>query len=301
MLLSPSDVQEIGLKIMGVRNGRKNVKTLLRSFHMHFGSSPLDIADMWYDLCYWDETVLSENEKSEKGFKRLLSAHYWLWCRPKNTELFASRFGMCEDYCRGSELWKWIGRIAGLAKKKIKWDKKLDMKDTEVFGITADGMDHKMWERQDAEFPYDPKNMSHKFRACAAKYLIALSVYEPKCVLIAGPYRGGLGDLDIFRECGLLKKLQKSQKICIADRGFRSRNPKERETFAYPDYIDSKELHNFKSRARLRHETYNRRLKHLSSLSETWKNGFEKHGIALRAVAVIVQYQMDNGSPIFAV
>jgi hypothetical protein len=42
-------------------------------------------------------------------------------------------------------------------------------------------------------------------------------------------------------------------------------------------------------------------LKHFASLDQTFKNGFVKHGIALRAVAVTVQYQMDNGSPIFCV
>ena len=50
MLLSPNDVQEIGLDIMNVRRGKKKEKALLLEFHKHFGSSPLDIADCWYDL-----------------------------------------------------------------------------------------------------------------------------------------------------------------------------------------------------------------------------------------------------------
>ncbi len=113
MLLSPSEVQEFGLKIMGVRLHRKNNKRLLVEFHKHFGSSPLDLADMWFGLCHCTiDDPLSKKEKSEKGFKRFLSAHYYLWCRPKNSSLFASRFGMCEDYCRGKPLWKWIDRIA---------------------------------------------------------------------------------------------------------------------------------------------------------------------------------------------
>ena len=286
---------------MKVRPGRKSEKRLALEFHKHFGSSTLDVAEVWYDLCYYDDKVLSEKEKSEKGFKRCLAAMYWLWAKPKNVEDFASRFGLCTDYLQGEELWKWIGRIADLAVKKIVWDKSLDSKDTEVFAISADGVDFKMWERQHPDFPYDSKAMSHKFRSCGAKYIIALSVFESKCVFIEGPFRGGKHDLDMFRESGLMKKMKDNGKVCIADRGFRSKKVNERRLFAYPDYMDSKELGNFKTRARLRQETFNRRLKHFEALLTTFKNGFVKHGIATRAVAVLVQYQMDNGSPLFCV
>jgi DDE superfamily endonuclease len=299
-VLTADDVQAIGLKIMGVRLGRRNQKRLELEFHKHFGSSPLVVSTMWFDLCNY-KNELSTRKKSEIGFRRFLSAHYWLWCRPKNTALFASRFGMCEDYCRGKHLWKWILRLKRLAKDKIKWSKKLDAKDTAIFGITTDGVDFKLWERQHEKYPFDRKNMSHKFKACAAKYLIALSTYEAKCVFIAGPYRGGMGDLEIFKECGLLEKLERSGKIAIADRGFRSKYAEERKQFAYPDLMDSKELNNLKSRACLRQETFNRRLKHFDALLETWKHGWDKHEDALWAVAGIVQYQMDLGSPIYCV
>lgn len=302
MWLSPSDVRELGLQIMKIRVGRKSQQRLVLEFHKHCGSSPLDLADMWHDLCNnHQKNELSEKEKSEKGFTRFLAAHFYLWARPKNAAMFASRFGFCEDYCRGRHLWKWIGRIADLADKKIKWPKSLDAANTRIYGITTDGVDFKCWEKQDKQYPFDPKNMSHKFNACGAKYIIALSVYEPKCVFIEGPFRGGLGDFDMFKESGLMRKLKKSRKICIADGGFRSTLTEEREMFALPNKMDSKELNNFKSRARLRQETYNRRLKHFDALSETWKLSWEKHGIALRAVAVTVQYQMDNGSPIYCV
>ena len=286
---------------MNIRTGRKSEKTLAQEFHNHFGSSTLDIAECWFDLCYHDESLLLTKEKSEKGFKRYLAAVYWLWARPKNASDFASRFGLCLDYVRGVGLWKWIERIAVLARKKIVWGDWLDSKDTEVFAISTDGVDFKMWERQHPDYPVDSKAMSHKFRSCGAKYIIALSVFESKCVFIEGPFRGGKGDLDMFKESGLMQKMIANGKVCIADRGFWSKLQHERDCFAYPDYMDSKELGNFKTRARLRQETFNRRLKHFEALSGTFANGFVKHGIALRAVAVLVQYQMDNGSPLFSV
>ena len=99
----------------------------------------------------------------------------------------------------------------------------------------------------------------------------------------------------------MIEKLKKNGKVCIVDRGFRSKFASERLAFSYPDFMDGEELYNFKSRARLRQETFNRRLKHFQALSGVFVNGFIKHGIAMHAVATIVQYQMDNGSPIYCV
>jgi hypothetical protein len=99
-------------------------------FHKHYGSSPLDIAECWYDLCFYNNTVLTPKEKSERGFKHFLAAQYWLWARPKNAEIFASQFGMSIDYVQGKRLWLWIERIANLTKKKIIWDKSFASEDT---------------------------------------------------------------------------------------------------------------------------------------------------------------------------
>jgi hypothetical protein len=306
MILSPNDVLKRGLEIMGIWEPTKSKKALLLQFHKHYGSSPRDVAACWFDLCYWKgslgKTLLDENEKSQRGFKRMLAAHYWLWCRPKNAHVFASRFGVCIDYVQGKHFWKWVERIASLTEKMIVWDKSLESKDAAFFAISADGVDFKLWERQHKLYPYDTTAMSHKFRSCAAKYIIALSVYEPKCVFIEGPFRGGKPDLEMFVESGLMKKMQANGKVCIADRGFRSKIPREQKCFALPDYMDAgKELYNTKSRGRLRQETWNGRLKHFNALSQTFTHGFEKHGIVLRAVAVLVQYQMVHGSPIYCV
>jgi hypothetical protein len=159
-----------------------------------------------------------------------------------------------------------------------------------------------LWERQHELYPYDSKNMSHKFKSCAAKYIIALSIYEAKCVFIEGPFRGGKPDLEMFRESGLMQKMIANKKVAVLDRGFRSKLTTEKMCTALPDYMDAgKELYNMKSRARLRQETWNGRIKHFGALSQTFTHGFVKHGIVLRAVAVLVQYQMDNGSPIYSV
>jgi hypothetical protein len=65
--------------------------------------------------------------------------------------------------------------------------------------------------------------------------------------------------------------------------------------------MGSKELEKFKSRAWLRHETFNGRLKCFGSLSpQRFRHGIDKHKFVFEAIVVTVQYQMDNVSPIFA-
>jgi hypothetical protein len=299
MLLSPTEVMEEGLDIMNVRLGRKSEEEKALEFHKHYGSSPLDVAEIWFDLC--SHGNLTMKEKNMRGFKRLLLALFWLWAYPKNASLVASRFGVCKDYAGGKHLWKWIDLIAGLKWKKIFWDASLDDPNTEIFTISVDGTDFNLWEVQHPNFPIDQKACSFKFKHCAAKYIIALSVFRSKCVFIAGPFKGGVGDLKMMRDSGLMEKLFAGDKIAIVDRGFRSTIAQERKHLSYPDNMDEKNLNNFKSRARLRQETYNRRLKNFEALSNTFRHGFNKHGAVLTAVAVIVQYHMDNGSPLYSV
>ena len=115
---------EKGLRFMNIPCDRKSTATRLVEFHKHFGSGPLDISEMWYDLMHTDipNARVEEKEKNMKGFKMFLAAHYFLWTYPKNASLIASCFGICERYSRGEPLWKWIYRIAALKEKKIVWD-----------------------------------------------------------------------------------------------------------------------------------------------------------------------------------
>ena len=53
------------------------------------------------------------------------------------------------------------------------------------------------------------------------------------------------------------------------------------------------------SRARARHETFNGRIKNFGCLDDRFRHGMEKHKICFEAVCVIVQYQLENGSPLF--
>jgi hypothetical protein len=127
LLLSPDQVLERGLWHRGVRKHGKRELTLRRMdemFRKSYGSTPLALAAMWYDLVTTDipEATLTEKEKGEKGFKRFLLAHHFLWTYPKNTDVLSTNFTIAEKYCRGKDFWRWVGLIAALKAKKIVWD-----------------------------------------------------------------------------------------------------------------------------------------------------------------------------------
>jgi hypothetical protein len=316
MILSPQQALKYWLTFLAVRFTCWSDARMALEFHRHYVSLPLDLADQWHDLKVGDhlpeELQLNEKEKSEKGLKRYFVAHFFLWAYPKNASMLSSRFkGVCDKYCQGEPLWKWIRRIAALKSKKIVWDDNIaKSKNLEIFCITIDGTDFKINEPKHKTLPRDNGACSHKMQHAAAKYEIALAVHRPKCVHLAGPFFGGTHDLEMFRRGRLKEKLQalnvqirnfRRTKLAIVDRGYSSKRADEKNLFSVPNSMGSKELEKFKSRARLRHETFNGRLKCFGSLSaQTFRHGIDKHKFVFEAIVVTVQYQMDNGSPIFA-
>lgn len=296
MELAPSEILEKGLSLFRLELRAKKWSEDYKNtvFHKHFGSSPIVVASIWADLL--PTVVATDGENMAKELKGFLTAMHFLWAAPKNSAILASAVDCCERLARGEPVWKWVRRIQQLKDNKIEALGDVD----EIYAVSADGIDFKLWERKHHRYNIDPAACSHKFKACAAKYLIALSIQSAKCVLVSGPYPGGMSDLDMMRASGLQELLSEKEKIAMLDRGFRSKDPNESKFHAYPDEIDDPELHKFKSRCRLRQETFNRRLRHFTILLNTFVYGFDKHKIAFEAVVVIVQYQMDLGSPIFA-
>jgi hypothetical protein len=261
---------------------------------------------MWYDMTSTTiiEARISKEDLCDQGFKMFLVAHFFLWTYPKNSSLIASRFLLSERNSRGAPIWIWIRRIAAMKGLKIKWKRRLDDPEGpegDIFVLsTVDGTDFRLWERKHPNLNQDKRQCSKKFNHGAAKYEIGMSIHTAECVWINGPYRGGEHDLNMLQQGGLIDNIRKGKKV-IADRGYRcASKPELQAKISLPNEYDPKELNNFKSRARLRHETFNGRLKFFNVLSDTFRHGFDNHRFVFEAVVVIVQYQMENGSPIFA-
>jgi hypothetical protein len=292
--LSPADVLARGISYLGTHRPRQQ-SAQIELFREHYGTSHVVLANIWKDLTETliEDARLDEKEKTEKGLKMFLIASFFLFTYPKNRGLIQSRFNVCKTYCGGKKLWHWVSKIAALKARKIYWDPVLDDPNSETFVITIDGTDKKMWEpTSHPRYNVDKGVFSKKFAHAAQTFEIGLSIYRNKIVWISGPHRAGKGDLVIFREG--LKYMIANGKLAIVDLGYQSSEPDE-QMLSVPSHLDSKELYNFKSRARLRHETLNGRIAAFKSMSDTFRHGKEKMKLAFEAVAVIVQYQMDNG------
>jgi hypothetical protein len=306
----PTDVMWRGLQYCGIGRGQQKAMQLdkkVLEFKAHYGSSPLVVANIWSDLCSTtiEGACLEEKEKLEKGFKKFMLGMFFLWTYPKNMRLMTSRFHVALRSLQGAELWYWPKKIQALKGLKIGWASGSESDDEIIIGLSVDGVDFRCWEKKHPRYNQDPKMCSVKFKKAAFKYEITLDVHQAKIRNLNGGHIGGTHDLVMFRdpETGELKEylLENPGKMVIADRGYSTGEPDEIGMFALPNSADSKELAHFKSRARCRHETLNGRLKNFKCLQDTFRHGMENHKTCFEAVCVIVQYQMDNGYPIFSV
>lgn len=224
--------------------------------------------------------------------KRFAAAHYWLWNHCKNATVLGDQFGICERYVQGKDFWIWIRCIASLEKKVIVWIKSLDLEDSEIQAISIDGVDKKTWERKHETQPKDRKNYTQKFNHAGLKYQITLASQRKKCVNIYGPVRGGMSDKEMLACSGVMERLRKGKLAC-ADQGYIDHWQTQ---ISWPNPQDSKATNNFKSRIRMRHETFNGKMAHYASMYNTWRHSDEQHGWAFRAIAMTIQYALDNGS-----
>lgn len=162
-----------------------------------------------------------------------------------------------------------------------------------VFLVTVDGTHCRISEpRRDP----DTKYFSYKMRKPAMAYELAVDTEESKIRWINNdPSQAGYSDLHIFRKEGGLKEKMPPGKRIIADNGYNG----EDEIISAPNPLDTREAKQYKSRARARHESLNGRIKTHNIVDQRFRSSHDKHQIIFEAVAIIVQYDMDNGMKLF--
>jgi len=166
------------------------------------------------------------------------------------------------------------------------------------FCISADGVEFSAWEHKHPQYNIDSESNSRKHGRCGYKYMFYLALWCEKCVMVDGPHKSGKSELQIFRD-GMKKKLPAGKRV-VVDRGVKcDANAEELGIFSYPNEADSKELAKFKSRARQRQESFHGRLRKFAIMNDIFRHGMDKHGLAVNAVSVIVQMEINNGSVLF--
>ena len=297
MIFSAFDVQNLGLELVGCDATRFNEDTTIKHFTAEYGSYPVTLATLFSEMV--QRGIVWGKDNSYEGMKSFLVANHFLFHYPKNSYALAHHFRLAENKCRGKPVWDWIEKISQMMQWKICWDPDIDDPDKAKFAVTIDGVDFRVWEPKHPTLSQDKSYYSEKFKHSAVKYEIALSVFNQKCVWISSQHKGAVHDLTIFKEPGGLADKIPEDKLAVVDRGYKDPT---NSSVSLPNTTDPPELNSFKTRARLRHETFNGRLKKFRILDATFEHTpLGKQEIALQAVATLVQHQIDQGWPLYDV
>ena len=142
----------------------------------------------------------------------------------------------------------------------------------------------------------DPKYFSFKHQRAGLLYEVALSIYEDRCVWINGPTPGvETNDKGIFNRA--LRHLIPSGKKGLTDSGYICKY--DTHILTWKRVGDTPEVRLFKRRALARQEVFNSRMKRFECLSTVFRHSEDGHKSAFFAIAVMCQYQMELGSPLF--
>jgi hypothetical protein len=267
-------------------------------FRKFYGVDPKTCLDVYKELQTSNESVL----KGRAKVSELLMMVEWL--RVYDTDFkTASKYGICETTA-SKKLWKYTRAIQKLKEKKIKWVERWNNQGSEAIIVSVDGIHCTISEPR--QFP-SSKWYSHKSHGPALAYEIAIAVQDNKIVHVHGPFPAGIPDLTIFRSPGGLKSKIPEGKLATADRGYRGE-----PSLRLPNERDTELAKNFKKRSQARHETFNSRLKSFKILSTRFRHSHngrkqqgdtchDNHKAVFEAVCVLLQYDMENGHPLFAV
>jgi DDE superfamily endonuclease len=162
----------------------------------------------------------------------------------------------------------------------------------EIFLLSVDGVHCKTFEVRT-----DPgtKWYSHKSHGPGVTYLLGIAIKRNKLVWMDGPFPASTSDITIFRREGGLGDQIGKGKRAIGDSAFGGEPYKV--AISHPG--ESEEVNKYKGTVKARHEVFNGRLKSFSILATEFRHNVKEHQAGFESVAVMVQYDMDTGHPLF--
>lgn len=295
--LSNTEFLILGLTISGFSSKRiENTRNLtsIERFQDSYYACPQTVKDIFRDIQNPD--LAGTRSIANPNPSHLLCALRLLKKYPSKYDLAGS--GGCTEKTALSRAWKYIVAIQALKEYKIKWIFHDTDSYPEMFVASVDGVHCQIWEPRTTP---SSKWYSKKFNKAGLTYEIGVAIYHDKIVWINGPFPAGENDKRVFdKPGGLASRLQEGQQV-IGDEGYRGSPDKvsTRNTF------DAPEVKCFKRRVKARHETVNSRLKAFAILNQrfrtTGNSRLTKHKAAFEACSVIIQFELDNGSPLFKV
>jgi hypothetical protein len=299
LILTDDEVLAKGLDLVGYceeRQARVKKETNLVRFKDHYGSMQIVYAQLWEDLQTTNIPAVrvdGSHTKLKKGFKYFMSALHFLTIYSTESQR-GGRFNACERTCR-DKCWEYIQKICALKDTKIQWPQNWVPTNPNLpyFLLSVDGTHCSYHEVKHPTLPYDPQMYSHKSNEPALAYEVALSLTESKVVSVRGPFKASVHDKSMF--VAHLQDLIPDGSFGIADRGYRGV-----AKLSTPNQYDSPDVKEFKRRARARQESFFARMKRFGAVRDQFRHrDIQKHCWTFEAVCVILQYQFENGSPLF--
>jgi hypothetical protein len=300
VLFSADEMMKRGLICVNFsleQQARVQRKTNVQRFKRAFGSNALVYAQVWEDLqttSVQAARILVRPKDADKKLNAFLHAVFFLRKYPTEDD-GSPRFEMSVRTARDTK-WYYVRKLQALKAQKITWPEEWEgAGDIPVFLVSVDGVHCRIFEPSHGAWSKNPHYYSHKFKQSALAYEVALSVFQNRVVSLNGPFPASVNDTTIFRD-GVRNKIPVGSRA-IVDNGYKGKDPK----YSKPNPLDSAQLRKFKGRVRSRQECFNARLKVFKCLVDDFRSGQEKHKQCFEAVAVIGQYQLELGSPLFDV
>ena len=284
--VEPWQMLRRGLKLVGIDSSvqrRRGQQMNVDFFKSFFGPHPNQCASVWNDLVIVRQIVPPE-KADLVGF--FMACHF-LRCYPKSEKVRSALFGNMELKRARALSWYWVEKISLLYSYKIVWPAHFPT----VFCASVDGTHKKSNETRHPTLKKDPKLFSFKHHCAGFNVQIVLHLFESK-IMDVFVSRGGENDMGNVNNSNLLNKIPPGKR-CIVDGGYDGHYDK----LSGYNQFDSEQLVWFKKRAKARHETVNKRLSDYKVLLEKFTHAREKFPMCMFAVAVLVQYGLEDTNP----
>jgi DDE superfamily endonuclease len=308
LVLTGEEILRRGLMLLGwserklARASRNRHAKHTHLFICDFGANPHVVAEIFSDLQTTDIAAVKIDDATIDDLENLLFALQFLKVYPTEGQR-QNKWHQCDRVLRDN-CWDILLRLQALKATKIVWPTDAEIGDNIWIG-TVDGTHVKTQEPNHPDLPKDPKAFSYKNKAAGLSYEIAVLLWDSRIIWINGPFPASSHDATIFAAPGGLKeKLQGSGVKLIADRGYGGHS----DTISTMNAHDSPEVSNLKTRARLRQESVNSKIKTLRITDSArfrhrgvHTDGQLKFKICFEAAVVVTQYKMEINEPLFDV
>jgi hypothetical protein len=288
------EVLKVGLRLVNFTAKRvKRAKRVVNEhrFEQQFGVSAEIAVKVFHDL----QTTIFEDafvSPSEADIRYFLLALYFLKNYPKEYQTEAI-FDWSAKWAR-EKYWFWCRKIQGMKGEKIVFPQ-FDVNDEWV--MTVDGTHCWIQEPEHPTWSRDTSFFSHKYNKAGIGYELGIHLWKSQLIWMNGPHKAGKNNSWVFQNKGLLEKLRLLNKKAIGDLGYRG----HQDSVSVPNPYDSRSVKVFKSRACLRHETFNGMIKEFECMKGRFRHSTTKFTIAFEAVCVLCQYKLECHRPLFDV